>query len=37
VLDELVTLGALTTDEALAAARRILGGTAAKLYDVPWP
>ena len=37
VLDELVALGALTAEEALAAARRILGGNAAQLYGVPWP
>jgi len=36
VLDELITLGALTADEALAAARGILGGTAAAVYGVPW-
>lgn len=37
VLDELIALGALTADEALAAARGILGGNAAQLYGVPWP
>jgi len=37
VLDELVALGALTADEALEMAHRILGGNAAALYGVPWP
>lgn len=37
VLDELVELGALGRDEALAAARQILGGNAARVYGVPWP
>ncbi|MBI2202494.1 MAG: amidohydrolase family protein [Candidatus Rokubacteria bacterium] len=37
VLDELVALGALNSDEALAAARQILGGNAARVYGVPWP
>ena len=37
VLDELVALGALTQDEAMDAARRILGGNAAGLYGIPWP
>ena len=37
VLDELVGLGALTADAALAAARRVLGGNAARLYHVAWP
>jgi predicted TIM-barrel fold metal-dependent hydrolase len=34
VLDELIALGALGRDEALDAARQILGGNAAKLYQV---
>ena len=37
VLDELVALGALTNDEALDTARRILGGNAASLYGLSWP
>lgn len=37
VLDELVALGALTTDEALASARQILGANAARVYGVSWP
>jgi hypothetical protein len=36
VLDELIALGALTADEAMATARQILGGNAARLYGVPW-
>jgi len=36
VLDELVALRALRTDEALMAARRILGGNASRVYGVPW-
>ena len=37
VLDELIALGALDADDALAAARRILGGNAAGIYGLPWP
>jgi predicted TIM-barrel fold metal-dependent hydrolase len=37
VLDELVTLGALDHEEALGAARQILGGNAARVYGVAWP
>lgn len=37
VLDELVTLGALDGDEALAMGRRVLGGNAAGIYGLPWP
>jgi predicted TIM-barrel fold metal-dependent hydrolase len=37
VLDELVALGALTTDEALGSARQILGASAARVYGVSWP
>jgi predicted TIM-barrel fold metal-dependent hydrolase len=37
VLDELVALGALTTDEAQASARQILGANAARVYGVSWP
>jgi hypothetical protein len=34
VLDELITIGAFTQDEALAAAHQILHGNAEKLYEV---
>ena len=37
VLDELVALGALGGDEALAMAGRVLGVNAAELYGLPWP
>ena len=37
VLGELITLGALDGDEALAVARRVLGGNAAGIYGLPWP
>jgi hypothetical protein len=37
VLTEMVSLGALTADEALDIARQILGGNAARLYGLPWP
>jgi len=37
VLDELVTIGALTGDEAMGAARLILGANAARVYGVAWP
>jgi predicted TIM-barrel fold metal-dependent hydrolase len=37
VLDELIALGALDDDAALAAARRVLGGNAAAIYGLPWP
>jgi uncharacterized protein len=36
VLDELLALGTLSQDEALATARQILGGNAARVYGVPW-
>jgi hypothetical protein len=34
VLDELIALGAFNRGEALDAARKILGGNSAKLYQV---
>jgi predicted TIM-barrel fold metal-dependent hydrolase len=37
VLDELITLGALDDDEALAVGRRVLGSNAARIYGLPWP
>ena len=37
VLDELIALGALDADDALVAARRVLGGNAAAAYGLPWP
>jgi predicted TIM-barrel fold metal-dependent hydrolase len=37
VLDELITLGALTTDEAWTSARQILGANAARVYGLAWP
>jgi predicted TIM-barrel fold metal-dependent hydrolase len=37
VLDELIALGALTTDEAWASARQILGANAARVYGLSWP
>ena len=37
VLDELVALGALDADEALAMGRRVLGENAAGIYGLPWP
>ena len=37
VLDELITLGALDGDEALAVARRVLGANAAAIYGLAWP
>ena len=37
VLTDMIGLGALGTDEALAIARAILGGNAATLYGLPWP
>ena len=37
VLDELITLGALDADGALAVGRRVLGGNAAGIYGLPWP
>ena len=37
VLEEMIELGALATDEALEIARSILGGNAARLYGLPWP
>jgi len=37
VLDELIALGALDPDDALAIARRVLGGNAAAIYGLPWP
>ncbi len=37
VLDELVTLRALTVDEAWTSARQILGANAARVYGLTWP
>jgi predicted TIM-barrel fold metal-dependent hydrolase len=37
VLDELITLGALDADEALAVGRRVLGENAARIYGLRWP
>jgi len=37
VLDELIALGALDGDEAIAVGRRVLGGNAAGIYGLPWP
>jgi uncharacterized protein len=37
VLDELMALGALNSDEALAVGRQVLGGNAAGVYGLPWP
>ena len=37
VLDELIALRALSTEEALAVGRRVLGGNAAGIYGLPWP
>jgi hypothetical protein len=37
VLDELIAFGALDGDEAPAVARRVLGGNAAGIYELPWP
>jgi len=37
VLDELIALGALDDDEAIAVGRRVLGRNAAALYGLPWP
>jgi len=37
LLDELIALGALDGSEALAMARRVLGGNAAGIYGLPWP
>jgi hypothetical protein len=37
VLDELIALGALDSDEAIAVGRRVLGENAAALYGLPWP
>src|SRR5215510_6738890 len=37
VLEEMITLGAVTRDEALDVAGEILGGNAARLYGLPWP
>ena len=37
VLAEMITLGAVTRDEALEIAGQILGGNAARLYGLPWP
>ena len=36
-LNELIALGALDGDEALAVGRRVLGGNAAGVYGLPWP
>jgi hypothetical protein len=37
VLDELIALGALDEGEALTVGRRVLGGNAAAIYNLPWP
>ena len=37
VLEEMIGLGALSSDEAFDIARQILGGNAARLYGVSWP
>jgi hypothetical protein len=37
VLDELIALGALDGDEALAVGRGVLGANAAGIYGIPWP
>jgi len=37
VLNELIETGALDDDEAIAVARRVLGGNAAGIYGLPWP
>ena len=37
VLEEMITLGAVTRDEALQVAGEVLGGNAARLYGLPWP
>jgi uncharacterized protein len=37
VLDELIALGALDSDEAIAVGRRVLGGNAAGIYGLTWP
>ena len=37
VLDELIALGALNGDEALAVGQRVLGGNAAGIYGLAWP
>jgi predicted TIM-barrel fold metal-dependent hydrolase len=37
VLDDLVALGALDGEGALAVGRRVLGGNAAAIYGLPWP
>jgi hypothetical protein len=37
VLDELITIGALDDEEALAVGRRVLGSNAAGIYGLPWP
>jgi uncharacterized protein len=37
VLEEMIALGAIGGAEALAIARDILGGNAARLYGLPWP
>jgi hypothetical protein len=36
VLDQLIAVGALDGDEALAIGRRVLGGNAAGIYGLPW-
>jgi hypothetical protein len=37
VLDELIALGALDADHALAVGRQVLGENAAGIYGLPWP
>ena len=37
MLDELIALGALDSDEALAVGQQVLGGNAATVYGLRWP
>jgi len=37
VLEEMITLGAVTRGEALQVAGEVLGGNAARLYGLLWP
>jgi hypothetical protein len=37
VLEELITLGALTQAEAWTSAQQMLGANAARVYGLPWP